>query len=314
MKPMWSSMPVLTALLLAPLVQAQSADPQQTKAPVGIVDQPCPAATPLSAGARDLLEDLFMKSRRLEPADIERLIKDPDFSRFVEANRRLGAQDWAGLCRYRAANEALQASGERPRVVFIGDSITENWLLADPKFFEQGVVNRGIGGQTTPQLLVRFRADVVALKPTVVHIMAGTNDVAGNTGPTTAQDVKNNILSMVELARANGIRVVLGSIPPTASFNWRPQIDPVPAIRALNTWLREYAAQNRLEYIDYHAALAGAAGELKPELGNDGVHPNRAGYRIMQQLAKEKLGPLIGPCACIKNVNPNSNGSSGGPY
>jgi lysophospholipase L1-like esterase len=234
-----------------------------------------------------------MKPRRLEPADFERLMKDPDFSRFVETNRRRGAQDWAGLCRYRAANETLRAGGEQPRVVFIGDSITENWMLADPELFERGVVNRGIGGQTTPQMLVRFRADVIALKPQVVHIMAGTNDVAGNTGPTTAQDVKNNIVSMVELSRANGIRVVLGSIPPAASFNWRPQLDPVPQIKALNTWLREYAKQNRLEYIDYYSALAGSAGELKPELGNDGVHPNRAGYRIMRTLAKEKLAPFI---------------------
>jgi lysophospholipase L1-like esterase len=287
------SMPALAAILLAPLVQAQQVDAEQARLPVGIVDQPCPPAATLTGGARDLLDDLFMKSRRLEPADLERLRKDPDFSRFVESNRRLGAQDWAGLCRYRAANEALRASGEQPRVVFIGDSITENWMLADPKFFERGVVNRGIGGQTTPQMLVRFRADVVALKPQVVHIMAGTNDVAGNTGPTTAQDVKNNIVSMVELARANGIRVILGSIPPAASFNWRPEVDPVPEIRALNVWLREYATQNRLGYIDYHAALAGSAGELNPELGNDGVHPNRAGYRIMRKLVEEKLAPVI---------------------
>lgn len=122
-----------------------------------------------------------------------------------------------------------------------------------------------------------------------VHIMAGTNDVAGNTGPTTAQDVKNNIISMVELARANGIRVILGSIPPAASFNWRPQLQPVRQIKALNAWLREYAAQNRLEYIDYYAALAGPSGELKANLGNDGVHPNRDGYRIMRKLVEEKI-------------------------
>lgn len=282
------AMPALAGLWLALPVLAEDA-----KAPVGIVEQPCPPAATLSAGARAMLDDLFMKPRQLEPADFEQLRKDPDFGRVMEANRRLGAQDWAGLCRYRAANEALRASGERPRVVFIGDSITENWTLADPKLFEGGVVNRGIGGQTTPQMLVRFRADVIALKPAVVHIMAGTNDVAGNTGPATAQDVKNNIVSMVEQARANGIRVVLGSIPPAASFNWRPEIDPVPKIKALNSWLREYATQNRLEYIDYYSALAGSAGELNPKLGNDGVHPNRAGYTIMRKLAKEKLGSAI---------------------
>jgi lysophospholipase L1-like esterase len=175
----------------------------------------------------------------------------------------------------------------------MGDSITENWALADPQFFARGIVNRGISGQTTPQMLVRFRADVIDLKPQVVHIMAGTNDVAGNTGPTTAQDVKNNIVSMVELARANAIRVVLGSIPPAAAFKWRPEVDPVPQIDALNTWLREYAAQNRLEYIDYHAALAGPSGELRAELGNDGVHPNRDGYRIMRTLLEQKIAPVI---------------------
>jgi lysophospholipase L1-like esterase len=251
----------------------------------------------MSAAARDLLIDLFMVPRRLGPTDFERLMKDPDFARFNEANRRLGAQDWPGLCRYRAANDKLRSSGESSRVVFMGDSITENWSLADPQFFEKGVVNRGIGGQTTPQMLVRFRSDVIALKPQTVHIMAGTNDVAGNTGPTTAQDVKNNIVSMVELARANGIRVVLGSIPPAATFNWRPDIDPVPQIKALNAWLREYAIQNRLEYIDYYSALAGPSGELRRELGNDGVHPNRDGYRVMRKLVEEKIGQRVMPDA-----------------
>jgi lysophospholipase L1-like esterase len=286
----------LAPVLLASLALAQSsASGQATPPPAGIVDQPCPPPATLSAGARDLLVDLFMKPRRLGPADFERLMKNPDFGRFNDENRRLGAQDWPGLCRYRAANDSLRASGESPRVVFMGDSITENWVLADPQFFERGVVNRGIGGQTTPQMLVRFRADVIALKPQVVHIMAGTNDVAGNTGPTTAQDVKNNIVSMVELARANAIRVVLGSVPPAATFNWRPQMDPVPQIKSLNAWLREYAAQNRLEYIDYYAALAGSSGELRADLGNDGVHPNRDGYRIMRKLVEEKIGPVVLP-------------------
>jgi lysophospholipase L1-like esterase len=291
-----SATPGLAALLFAALVSAQNAAPgQATPPPAGIVDQPCPPPATMSPGARNLLVELFIEPRRLVPADFERLMKDPDFGRFNEANRRLGAQDWPGLCRYRVANETLQRGSERARVVFMGDSITENWVLADPRFFERGVVNRGIGGQTTPQMLVRFRADVIALKPQVVHIMAGTNDVAGNTGPATAQDVKNNIVSMVELARANSIRVALGSIPPAATFNWRPQIDPVPQIRALNAWLRDYAAQNRLEYIDYYAALVGSSGELKADLGNDGVHPNREGYRIMRKLVEERMAPILTP-------------------
>jgi lysophospholipase L1-like esterase len=276
-------------MLVSSLALAQSGSPQQAPPQAGIVDQPCPPSATMSAAARDLLVDLFMVPRQLGPADFERLMKDPDFARFNDANRRLAAQDWAGLCRYRSANDSLRTRKEPARVVFMGDSITENWVLADPGFFEGGVVNRGIGGQTTPQMLVRFRADVIALKPQAVHIMAGTNDVAGNTGPTTAQDVKNNIISMVELAKANGIRVILGSVPPAATFNWRPQLDPVPQIKALNAWLREYAGQNRIEYIDYYTALAGGSGELKAGLGNDGVHPNRDGYRIMRKLVEEKI-------------------------
>jgi lysophospholipase L1-like esterase len=205
------------------------------------------------------------------------------------------AQDWPALCRYRAANESLLASSESARIVFIGDSITEGWARADPELFQQGVVNRGISGQTTAQMLVRFRADVIALKPQMVHIMAGTNDVAGNTGPTTEQDVKNNIVSMVELARANGIRVALASIPPAAKFPWRPQVEPLPHIEALNTWLREYATEHKLEYIDYHTALAGPSAELKPELGKDGVHPNPDGYRIMRQVVEGRIASVLLP-------------------
>jgi lysophospholipase L1-like esterase len=286
----------IAATLFAPLATAQNiATEQAGPAPVGIVEQPCPPPATLSPAARSLLVELFMEPRKLAPADFERLMKDPEFGRFNEANRRLGAQDWPGLCRYRSANETLQSGGELPRVVFLGDSITENWVLADPGFFQGGVVNRGIGGQTTPQMLVRFRADVIALKPQMVHILAGTNDVAGNTGPSTAQDFKNNITSMVEVARANGVRVVLGSIPPAASFSWRPELNPVPQIKALNTWLRDYATKNRVDYIDYYGALAGASGELKPELGNDGVHPNRDGYRVMRKLALERIAPVALP-------------------
>jgi lysophospholipase L1-like esterase len=292
----WAAILTFAATIFAPLVAAQNAASQQAStSPLGIVEQPCPPPATLTPAARSLLVELFMEPRRLGAADFERLMKDPEFGRFNEANRRLGAQDWPGLCRYRAANAALQASGESPRVVFLGDSITENWVLADPGFFEGGVLNRGIGGQTTPQMLVRFRADVIALKPQMVHILAGTNDVAGNTGPSTEQDFKNNIMSMVDLARANGIRVVLGSIPPAATFNWRPQLDPVPPIKALNAWLRDFAAKSRVEYIDYYAALAGASGELKPEFGNDGVHPNRDGYRVMRKLALERIAPVAMP-------------------
>jgi lysophospholipase L1-like esterase len=171
----------------------------------------------------------------------------------------------------------------------MGDSITENWGLADPGFFTSGLVNRGISAQTSAQMLLRFRADVIALRPAIVHILAGTNDVAGNNGPISPQDFQNNIQSMVELAQANGIRVILGSIPPAAVFSWRPELKPVPRIRALNEWLRSYAASHGLGYVDYYSALAGPAGELRATLANEGVHPNRDGYVIMRRLAEAAL-------------------------
>ncbi|MGD8808262.1 MAG: GDSL-type esterase/lipase family protein [Gammaproteobacteria bacterium] len=257
--------------------------------PVGVVAAPCaPQAEPSPALAA-LLAELFFEPRTLTSADLERLETHPDLIALNRARRQYSAQDWAGLCRYSAANDQLLASGQRTRVVFIGDSITENWTAADPAFFSSGVVGRGIGGQTTPQILLRLRADVVSLQPDVVHILAGTNDVAGNTGPVGPQDVRNNIISMVEIARANGIDVILGSIPPAAAFSWRPDVDPVPVIAALNDWLRDYAAQAGIGYVDYFTALAGPNGELRADLGNDGVHPNRDGYAVMRELVEVEL-------------------------
>ncbi|MEY4643136.1 MAG: hypothetical protein RLZZ227_3130 [Pseudomonadota bacterium] len=278
------------ALSAAPLLaQPNAAAPT---GPVGIVDAPCAPPVAMPESARALLTQLFMEPRTLTPADTAQLMQHADFGRYNAALRRDAARDWPALCRFRAANAALLDAGARPRVVFIGDSITENWLLGDSALFADEFVNRGIGGQTTPQMLLRFRADVVALGPNIVHILAGTNDVAGNTGPSTAQDVKNNIMSMVDIARANGIDVILGSIPPAASFDWQPTLDPVPPIRTLNMWIRDYAAQNDLGYIDYFTALAGTNAELRAELGNDGVHPNRDGYAIMRRLLEEQLATM----------------------
>jgi lysophospholipase L1-like esterase len=257
-------------------------------APIGIVEQPCPPPITPPASVRDLLVQLFIEPRKLTSADFERLLTDEQFKVFNQESRRRAVPDWPGLCRYQAANRSALAAAP-PRLVLMGDSITENWALADPQFFNGAIVNRGISGQTTPQMLVRFRADVISLRPQIVHILAGTNDVAGNTGPTRAQDYKDNIMSMAELARAHGIRVILGTIPPAAAFNWRPELHPVPRIRELNTWLRDYAARYKFDFIDYYTPLAGPAGELKGELGNDGVHPNRAGYRIMRDLLAKKL-------------------------
>jgi lysophospholipase L1-like esterase len=255
--------------------------------PVGMVDEPCPPALAMPASAKQVLSDLFMQPRTLLPADFESLMKNAEFAAYDQELRRRGGADWAGLCRYRAANFA--AARARNRAVFIGDSITENWLLGDPQFFSGDLVNRGIGAQTSAQMLVRFRADVVALHPAVVHILAGTNDVAGNNGPLGVSDFTNNIESMAEIARANGIRVVLGSIPPATTFSWRPAMRPAPRIAELNQWLRSYARRNGFVYVDYHAALRGSAEELRSTLGNDGVHPNRDGYVVMRKLAEAAL-------------------------
>jgi acyl-CoA thioesterase-1 len=146
-------------------------------------------------------------------------------------------------------------------------------------------VGRGVSGQTTPQMLVRFRQDVIGLKPAVVVILAGTNDIAGNTGPSTQAMIQDNLVSMVELARANDIRVVLSSVLPASEYRWRPGLDPGPKIVALNAWMRTYAAERGVVYLDYHSAMADEQLGLGPDLSPDGVHPNEAGYRVMAPLA-----------------------------
>ena len=282
---------LFTALVVTSGHAQDSGESQPGRQPVGMVQQPCPPPLELPAAARELLTELFLEPRKLTSADLNRLTNNPQFRQYSEANRLRAANDWAGLCRYRTANASASSAPSGPGVVFMGDSITENWALDDPAFFDHGVLGRGISGQTSAQMLVRFRSDVVALRPRTVHILAGTNDIAGNTGPTSAQDFENNVMSMVEIARANHIRVILGSIPPAASFNWRPEVDPKPWIRQLNAWLRAYAERSQSQFIDYFSILAGPSGELRADLSNDGVHPNRSGYRLMRaRVEKEIVG------------------------
>jgi lysophospholipase L1-like esterase len=171
----------------------------------------------------------------------------------------------------------------------MGNSITENWVNAEPEFFTGGVVGRGISGQTSPQMLLRFYGDVIALKPRMVHILGGGNDIAGNTGPSRPQDYKNNIMAMVQLAKANCIKALIGSITPAGRMHWKPDYRPAQTIVMLNTWLREYAGEQGLTYIDYHTALADENGAFRKELANDGVHPNRDGYAIMTKLASAAI-------------------------
>jgi len=200
------------------------------------------------------------------------------------------ALDWPNRARYREANAQLgpPAAGEA-RVVFLGDSITDSWPQSGHFFAGQPCVGRGISGQTTPQMLVRFRDDVVALRPKVVVILAGTNDVAENTGPYDPGFTRGCIASMVELARASDIRVVLCSVLPAYDYPWRPGLQPGPKIMALNAWMRDYAAQTGCVYLDYFPAMADERHGLKAAFSEDGVHPNAAGYAVMESLA----GPAI---------------------
>lgn len=207
-------------------------------------------------------------------------------ARATRAANRARARDWADLCRYRAANDALK---HHPRVVFMGDSITDFWQYGDPSMFTHGVVDRGITGQTSAQMLVRFWPDVIALHPKVVQIIAGTNDIAGNTGPISEQYYKDDIEAMVTLARAHHIHVILGSMPPAVRFWWATRYRPAAEIRRLNAWLRRYARAQHLRFVDYYAHLVSPRGTFRRSLSNDGVHPNRNGYRLMSALAREAI-------------------------
>lgn len=205
------------------------------------------------------------------------------------------AVEFADLAHYATANRALPppAAGES-RVVFLGDSITQSWGELQRDYFARiDRINRGISGQATPQMLLRFRADVIALKPSVVHILAGTNDIAGNVGPMALEVIEDNIASMVDLARANCIRVVVGSVLPTTDYPWRHGLDPGPKIVALNDWLKRYARARHLIFVDYYSALTDGALGIRAEFAPDGVHPSLAGYRVMLPLAEAGIAAAL---------------------
>lgn len=195
------------------------------------------------------------------------------------------AQDWPNLNRYALENEKLQSVTDENRVVFMGNSITEGWLTHHPDFFSnKSYINRGIGGQTTPQMLLRFRQDVINLKPKTVVILAGINDIAGNTGPSSLEMIVNNIISMAELAKANNIRVILCSVLPANNFYWNPGTKPAEKVIALNQMIQSYAKANTIPFVDYHTPMKDAENGLKKEYGPDGVHPNLEGYKMMASI------------------------------
>ncbi len=205
------------------------------------------------------------------------------------------AQDWADLAHYRKDNAkiGLPKKGEK-RIVFFGDSITESWAKICPYFFSgKPYINRGISGQTTPQMLLRFRCDVINLKPVAVVILAGTNDIAGNTGPSTLEMIEDNLTSMAELAKANGIKVILSSVLPVYEYPWKRGLHPSEKIASLNKWIKNYAEKNKLIYLDYYSSLVDERRGLKTKYSKDGVHPNEAGYKVMIPLAELAIAKAL---------------------
>lgn len=230
-------------------------------ATIGVTSNPCPI--PPSAAAATADRDAYREARKT---------------------------DWADLCHFHEEDLRLaKLPQSKRRVVFMGDSITEGWKDGDPSFYTHGWINRGISGQTSQQMLLRFPADVLALHPRVVHIMAGTNDVAGNTGPTTLDAIVGNIAAMVTLAKAAGIRVVLAAVPPAAKFGWAPDLKPAPVIAALNSRLHLLAARKHVTFVDYAPVLATSDGAMRDGLSLDGVHPNARGYEAMEPLTRHAV-------------------------
>ncbi len=205
--------------------------------------------------------------------------------------KKVVSQDWPNLAKYQKANQLLESAlPDENRVVFMGNSITEGWSVANPEFFqEHGYINRGIGGQTTPQMLLRFRQDVMDLKPKIVVILAGTNDVAGNTGPMTLEQIRDNILSMVELAKTNGISPIVCSVLPAYDYPWRPGLQPNIKIPKLNRMLMEMAKEKGVLYLDYFKAMADDRNGLPKTYTTDEVHLTPAGYSVMEKMVLKAI-------------------------
>jgi lysophospholipase L1-like esterase len=227
--------------------------------------------------------------RAQQPSPVAPVPPTPDATKAARLQSMVN--DFGGLTRYQKENLTIPPS-EKGRVIFFGDSITDAWgSRPNTGTFFPGkpYLNRGISGQTTPQMLVRFRQDVLFLHPDAVVILAGTNDIAGNTGPSTLAMIEDNFTSMVELAKAEHIRPIMASVLPAADYPWHRGQEPAAKIQDLNRWLREFCKQQRIPYLDYYSAMAGPDGGMKPGLSSDGVHPNAEGYAIMAPLAEKAI-------------------------
>ena len=232
---------------------------------------------------------LFAQTKSTEPSNEQK-------EAWKKAQEEQVHKDWANLGRFRENNKqiGMPATGEK-RIVFMGNSITEGWSRLDSSFFSgKPYVNRGISGQTTPQMLIRFKPDVVNLKASVVVILAGINDIAGNTGPSTLEMIEDNLSSMVEIAQANGIKVVLSSVLPAYDFPWRPGMEPAEKVVNLNIWIKNFAESHKCVYLDYFTPMADMKHALKSEYTQDGVHPNLDGYKIMEPLVEEAIKEALG--------------------
>jgi lysophospholipase L1-like esterase len=208
----------------------------------------------------------------------------------------LNSQDWQNLGRYREENIKLmkENSGEEKRVVFMGNSITEGWLYLSPEFFkDKPYVNRGISGQTTPQMLLRFRQDVINLNPEIVVILAGANDIAGNTGPATNEMIMENIISMCDLAKSNHIKIILCSILPAYDFPWNPGLKPYLRIIEINELIKDYCTKNNIYFLDFYSQMCDENNGMKKEFSEDGVHPNSSGYKVMNSIAEKAISKVL---------------------
>jgi len=262
----------LAGLLTSSLLTAQEpGNLPETKAPPSLPETMAPAAAQAPPGAHPA-NDYWKKH------DAQLLV------------------DFGGLARYKEADMALAPPAEgESRVVFMGDSITDGWHFegAEGYFPGKPYINRGIGGQTTPQMLVRFRQDVIALKPRVVVILAGINDIASNTGPETLEQIEDNLASMADLAAANRIRVVLCSVMPAFDFPWMPGMAPAGKVVTLNAWIKAYTARKGYVYVDYHSAMKDERDGLPASLSKDGVHPLPAGYAVMTPLVEAGIAKAL---------------------